>query len=116
MILRSVVGWLICSLVALPVVEQESQVVPQVVPRKKGIVQSVTVYRDQALVIREIMIPDGVRNRMVTVSELPGELIQYSDYVVGDDGVVIRAVRVSPKASAIRPAPSAQFQRVRFNF
>ncbi len=60
-----------------------------------GVVRQVTLYRDQALVTREITVPPADGLRVIEVSQLPEQLIRESVFAEGNDVTIVRAVRVS---------------------
>ncbi len=59
----------------------------------------VTLYRDQALVTRELPISQAV-NDVITIDDLPALIVTDSVYAEGTQGIEIRAVRVSSRTSA----------------
>lgn len=61
-----------------------------------GSVRAVTLYRDRALVTREIQIVAGEKARVISVPDLPELVVADSVSARGDKGIVVRAVRVSP--------------------
>lgn len=60
-----------------------------------GVVREVTVYRDRALVTRELVVPAGDQSRSVEVHDLPELIIPDSVFAEGDENTTVRAVRVS---------------------
>ena len=64
-----------------------------------GVIRTVTLYRDRALVTREIAVPAGEKTRTIIVPNLPQSVIADSVYADGDERTVIRAVRVSPRVT-----------------
>ncbi len=58
---------------------------------------AVTLYRDRAMVTREFPVPDEAGNQSIVLGELPAALIPESVFAEGAEGVVIRAVRVTPR-------------------
>lgn len=83
---------LACVLTCVPQVPAQGQPpTPQ-----EGLIRQVTLYRDQALVSREIVIPPGARLRSIDVPHLPELLDVDSVFADGDRRTVVRAVRVSP--------------------
>lgn len=65
-----------------------------------GVVRAVTLYRDRALVTREIAVPAGEKLRTIHIPRLPDSVIPESVYADADEPVAIRAVRVSPHVAA----------------
>lgn len=59
-----------------------------------GRVASVTVYRDQARVIREIKIPASDQPQQIRVTGLPPQLIQRSSFTESDEGTNVRSLQV----------------------
>jgi hypothetical protein len=60
----------------------------------RGAVRQVTLYREEALVTREIPVPAGKGPRVVVVDELPAQILPQSVFAEGDESVSVRAVRV----------------------
>jgi len=60
-----------------------------------GAVREVTVYRDRALVAREIAVPAGEPSRSIEVHNLPELVIADSVFAEGGGDTTVRAVRVS---------------------
>ncbi len=58
-------------------------------------IRHVTLYRDRALVTREISVPAGDPLRSIDVPDLPELIVADSVFAEGDDRTAIRAVRVS---------------------
>lgn len=73
-----------------------------------GNIRLVTLYRDRALVTREIIIPAGDPLRSIDVPDLPELVVPDSVFADGNEQTVVRAVRVSP-----RPASPPQRDEVR---
>ena len=65
----------------------------------QGVVEAVTLYRDQALVTRRIEIPAGEGIQEIRVGRLPEQVISESVYAEGDADTEVRAVRVGRQAS-----------------
>jgi hypothetical protein len=63
--------------------------------RDSGVIRQVTLYRDRALVTREIKIPAGATLRSIEVPDLPEFTATDSVYADGDERTVVRGVRVS---------------------
>ncbi len=63
----------------------------------RGDIRSVTVFREQAMVSRQIAFPAGEGMRTIKVTGLPDALIPDSLCAEGDDGTTVRAVRVVPR-------------------
>ena len=64
-----------------------------------GRVVSVTVYRDQARVIRDIKIPASDQPQQIRITGLPPQLIQQSWFTESDEGTNVRSLQVTlPKA------------------
>ncbi len=72
----------------------------QEVPVQQGVVQRVTLYRDQALVTRVIEVPAGEGVQEIRVGQLPEQVISDSVYAEGDAGTEIRSVRVTRRATS----------------
>lgn len=62
-----------------------------------GEITGVTVYREQALVTRQIALPPGDGLRQIHVVNLPDAFVPDSVFAEGDEGTSIRAVRVSTR-------------------
>ena len=62
-----------------------------------GEITGVTVYREQALVTRQIALPPGAGLRQIHVIDLPDAFVPDSVFAEGDAGTSIRAVRVSTR-------------------
>ena len=73
-----------------------------------GVIRQVTLYRDRALVTREISAPEGTSLRSIDVMDLPELVIPESIYAEGDEETTVRAVRIST-----RPVAEAQRAEVR---
>lgn len=70
---------------------------------QKGKIESVTVYRGQALVTRVLEL-DGRQGPMeLVVTELPARVMPESLYASGSEGVMIRAVRFRTRAVSREP-------------
>jgi len=67
---------------------------PEGPPLVEGVIESVTLYRDQALVTRRIDVPADPAVRELRVGRLPEQVISDSVYAEGDAGTEVRAVRV----------------------
>ena len=63
-------------------------------------IESVTLYRDQALVTRVVEIKPGNEAKPIIVSGLPETLVVDSVYAEGDGNASIRAVRISTRQEA----------------
>ena len=68
-----------------------------------GKIREVTLYRDRALVTREIELPPGESPRSLTVPDLPVSVIQNSIYAEGSQNTVVRALRISQSTTAKMP-------------
>ena len=82
-----IAGTLIASCVASDVDAAEQTI--------SGRVASVTVYRDQARVIREIKIPASDQPQQIRVTGLPPQLIQRSSFTESDEGTNVRSLQVT---------------------
>lgn len=60
-------------------------------------IESVTLYRDQALITRIITVEPGAGLRQILIADLPELLVADSVYAEGDDNASIRAVRLSTR-------------------
>ncbi|MDA1052685.1 MAG: DUF4139 domain-containing protein [Planctomycetota bacterium] len=71
-------------------------------PLDEGVaaIRQVTLYRDRALVTREVLVPAGEKFREVLVPDLPELVVADSVYADGDEHTIVRAVRVSPRLAA----------------
>ncbi len=58
-------------------------------------IRLITLYRDRALVTREISVPAGDPLRTIDVPDLPELIVSDSVFAEGDDRTTVRAVRVS---------------------
>jgi uncharacterized protein (TIGR02231 family) len=95
---RQSANWsLISFLLAVVAVAQEDPATPI---RDSGVIRQVTLYRDRALVTREIAIPAGGKVRSVEVTDLPEFTAPDSVYAEGDKKIVVRGVRVSLQPAA----------------
>ena len=65
-----------------------------------GTVHQVTLYRDRALVTREIAVPPGEPLRSIEVPDLPELVLADSVYADGDEHTAVRAVRTSSGLAA----------------
>lgn len=74
--------------------------VQQETPVQQGVVQRVTLYRDQALVTRVIAVPAGEGVQEIRVGQLPELVISESVFAEGDAGTEVRSVRVTRRASS----------------
>jgi len=78
--------------------------------KSAGAIRHVTLYRDRAMVTREIVVPPGDALRSIGVSDLPARAFPESLSAEGDEHTVVRAVRVSehqaakPRSDAARKA------------
>lgn len=73
-----------------------------------GTISRVTLYRDQALVTREIPVGEEDNSGVITINSLPEMLIPDSVFAEGDDNIAIRGVRVTS-----RPTTSSDREEVR---
>src|SRR6056297_310764 len=79
-----------------PAVQQDEPTAANVA----GAIRRVTVYRDRALVSREISVPADAPSDMLTISGLPEQLIPGSVYAEGDGQTEVRAVEVAVRSTA----------------
>jgi hypothetical protein len=77
-------------------------------PATNGKITQVTLYRDQALVTREIEVDGTGEIGVITVDSLPEMLIPDSVFAEGDESIAIRGVRVSS-----RPTTASDREEVR---
>ena len=96
----------VCTCLLVPLARAEEAITKSVPP--VGTIRQVTLYRDSALVTREIAVPPGEPSRTLDVPDLPELMIANSVYADGDESTVVRAVRVSNS-----PAVESQRQEVR---
>lgn len=73
-----------------------------------GKISRVTLYRDQALVTREITLSEDDNLGVITINSLPEMLIPDSVFAEGDDAIAIRGVRITS-----RPTTSSDREEVR---
>ena len=59
-----------------------------------GKIASVTIYRDQARVVREIDVPALKESQTILVDELPNHFMEQSLYTESDSGTVVQGLRV----------------------
>ncbi|XZE54840.1 mucoidy inhibitor MuiA family protein [Planctomycetaceae bacterium SH139] len=81
---------------SFPAVRQDEQTAASVA----GAIRRVTVYRDRALVSREISVAADAPSDMLTISGLPEQLIPGSVYAEGDGQTEVRAVEVAVRSTA----------------
>lgn len=62
-----------------------------------GTIRRVTLYRNQALVTRELKVEPNQASGVITVVDLPDQLVPDSVYAEGDGVVQVRAVRVTSR-------------------
>ena len=93
---------LLCTVVLLVVVSVVSLCAAQPAPAKSSI-ESVTLYRGQALVTRTVVLPAKKGEQEVVVSDLPAQVVGASLHADGDKGVTIRSVRYRTRAVAVEP-------------
>jgi hypothetical protein len=96
----------VCTCLLVPLARAEEAITKLVPP--VGTIRQVTLYRNSALVTREIAVPPGEPSRTLDVPDLPELMIANSVYADGDESTVVRAVRVSNS-----PAVESQRQEVR---
>lgn len=74
------------------------------IPLIEGVVESVTLYRDQALVTRRIELPEGEGVQEIRVGRLPDQVIADSVFAEGDEMTEVRSVRITrqPRSSSLR--------------
>jgi len=92
---------LLVLLIAPPVLlwSQEAKEPPQ--PKSvTGKIVAVTVYRDTALVTREVPVPDAAGQSEITVTPLPPNALSTSLYAEGSDGIRILSTRYRTRAIA----------------
>ena len=73
-----------------------------------GTISRVTLYRDQALVTREITISEKDKSGVIAINSLPEMLIPDSVFAEGDDNIAIHGVRITS-----RPTTSSDREEVR---
>ena len=108
-IVSRLVGFAAASLVASSLVAMQvdsppepahDAPLPQEVPVQQGVVQRVTLYRDQALVTRVIEVPAGEGVQEIRVGQLPELVVSESVFAEGDAGTEVRSVRITRRASS----------------
>lgn len=72
-------------------------------PLVEGVIESVTLYRDQALVTRRIEVPAAEGPRELRVGRLPEQVLADSVFAEGDAETEVRAVRVGRLADSTSP-------------
>ncbi len=72
----------------------------EAVQQATGQIESVTVYRQQALVSRNVNVPAGKGLRTIRVIGIPDSLIPDSMFAEGEAGTAVRAVRVTSQVIA----------------
>jgi hypothetical protein len=85
-----------CSLIAAVACAQAMEPGETTTGNTSGI-RHVTLYRDRAMVTREITVPPGESLRTIVVRDLPQCVISDSVYAEGLDGAVVRSVHLSPR-------------------
>ncbi len=73
-----------------------------------GRVVSVTVYRDQARVVREIEIPASDQPQQIRVPGLPPQMIQQSSFTEADEGTSVRSLQVTLQEAKAEVADDEQ--------
>ncbi len=68
-----------------------------------GTIIDVTVYRDQARVVRELKLPAGQDLQQIRVTNLPSQLMPTSAFTESDSGTNVRSMRVVSKQGTIDP-------------
>ena len=86
----------------LVVVSAFSVCAAQAAPAKSSI-ESVTLYRGQALVTRTVALPAKQGEQEIVVSDLPAQVVGASLHADGDKGVTVRSVRYRTRAVAVEP-------------
>lgn len=76
----------------------------------RGKVTKVTLYRGQALVIREVPVDGAAGTREIIVGELPENVVSDSLFAEGSQGVEVRAVRF--RTHAVGEAPREEVRRL----
>ncbi|MEO8494717.1 MAG: DUF4140 domain-containing protein, partial [Planctomycetota bacterium] len=79
-----------CLLVAGSSADAQEAATP--IHEEVGVIRRVTLYRDRALVTREITVPAGEKWRSVNVPDLPETVAADSVYADGVAGTLVRAV------------------------
>jgi hypothetical protein len=82
------------------VATEQNDLLEQDVPVQEGVVEHVTLYRDQALVTRRIDIPAGNGVQEIRVGRLPEQVVSDSVFAEGDGDTEVRSVRVTRRASS----------------